>query len=1153
MQNVSSGPLDSPDLSPLPPFEADSQRNPYGLHSYEDTHRRGMNTPSLRTNAIEPASSISRSEYSSPRGYTSPSTSASPHSQSYFPAPGSTQPQSQPPPSQKHQHQVYNGSMSSPTHSYTAKPQYGPSHQSVSMHPEELEALTYPVTNAYRSRQPSGEAPSSDQVDPSQVSSAPIQYGYDASPGAHSSSPQRSPSYPSQQPPLQAYSTSPASSEQNRDYLQASSQTSDDLARTRSHSASSQGGSGMGEGLGLGSITESSYQANASESDRKPRSNYPKSPSGQMNTLGHGNNDTGALGQDDLAATGGFDEGVLKALCEMDCGMPLVLDRMKQCIASSHEASIFFKKRAQIEEEYAKAMIKLARSSSQAYGVSEGKAGTYVNSWIAMLRTHELVGDNHLKFAAQLAEMSDELALLGKEVDKNRKSSKELGTRLERGLAEQESLVDKARGRFDSAAEELERLLLLKQGESLKDNVVPHASTAPTSTSSNKRTFGKAMSKLKGPKNAAQVAKQEEDVRMRMGQSSDAYRSQVIGAQAVRQEYFNLQLPRILRVSTVGGVKSRRTNSADTSYHLVVRHSQSLKESTDEVDLGVQYHLSRYAYIFESTLVTDGLTVSPINPDDGPGLRAMADLIDIREDFKQYMQQYSVSWQMSGQRGPKRDGSTEDGFVSHRDVGFSRPEHSFLTSPLSMSRAQMASSRPVLTPRSSALATLQNYAAPILPTFGIDLGEQMARDGVEIPRVLVKCCEAIELHGLDSMGLYRLSGTTSRVQRLKLALDRDIEGTDLLSDEHLQDINDIAAVMKLWFRELPEPLLTWELYHGFIEAAKIENDRLRHIRLHERVNELPDPNYATLKFLMGHLDKVRQHESSNQMGCSNIAIVFGPNLLGAPPNEGGGSAIADMSRQCKCVETILQHYVEIFVVYAYLMSFVLFHHTQSVAFDTLFLVATYLEGSIYLLPTPSGKALAGFDGKFPERYYVARDIEANVPDDLQRLIFPWVREAALAEFEERFEADELCQDKALVGHLKLIQRFKLVILQNAAFLIQTYPDAPIYQTSLFQSDRFRTWAPHLVAMVYSGLLDSIVDRLGAQQSSERQSATAHFRSDNRRILELLIEQQNRGGHFHGHVRKRRLLEFVRASDRQITTIVIEVIEVAEKFGSSSLP
>lgn len=119
-------------------------------------------------------------------------------------------------------------------------------------------------------------------------------------------------------------------------------------------------------------------------------------------------------------------------------------------------------------------------------------------------------------------------------------------------------------------------------------------------------------------------------------------------------------------------------------------------------------------------------------------------------------------------------------------------------------------------------------------------------------------------------------------------------------------------------------------------GAEIDNDRLRHIRLHERINELPDPNYATLKFLMGHLDKVAQHESVNQMSRSNLAIVFGPNLLGAPPPQlahlypgpgavsgadgtpqssggGGGGGLQDMQWQCKCIETILLHFVEIFV------------------------------------------------------------------------------------------------------------------------------------------------------------------------------------------------------------------------------------------------
>lgn len=104
-----------------------------------------------------------------------------------------------------------------------------------------------------------------------------------------------------------------------------------------------------------------------------------------------------------------------------------------------------------------------------------------------------------------------------------------------------------ARTRFDAAAEELERLLVLKQGESITLSSVPHSGASGANPSKG-RSFGKAMSKLKGPKNPAQFAKQEEDVRSRMGQSSDAYRAQVAGAQSIRQEYFNLQLPRILRV-----------------------------------------------------------------------------------------------------------------------------------------------------------------------------------------------------------------------------------------------------------------------------------------------------------------------------------------------------------------------------------------------------------------------------------------------------------------------------------------------------------------------------------------------------------------------------------------------------------------------------
>ncbi len=100
----------------------------------------------------------------------------------------------------------------------------------------------------------------------------------------------------------------------------------------------------------------------------------------------------------------------------------------------------------------------------------------------------------------------------------------------------------------------------------------------------------------------------------------------------------------------------------------------------------------------------------------------------------------------------------------------------------------------------------------------------------------------------------------------------DLESVNLDADEWVADISCVTSVFKQWLRELPNPLMTFELHEGFLDAAREylvplfvsvtypfhsgnDNERLRHIRLHERVNDLPDPNYATIKYFMGHLDK----------------------------------------------------------------------------------------------------------------------------------------------------------------------------------------------------------------------------------------------------------------------------------------------------------
>ncbi|KAK0553737.1 Rho GTPase-activating protein [Tilletia horrida] len=604
-----------------------------------------------------------------------------------------------------------------------------------------------------------------------------------------------------------------------------------------------------------------------------------------------------------------FDEAMLRALCDVDCGMPLLYDRIKQSMVSTREASAFFKKRAAIEEEYARSLQKLASTTAQAYTASDGKAGTYVNAWHTVLKTHEQLGDSRLRFANQLSNISDELATLAKEVDKSRKTARETGLRLERSLQEAETGVDKARARFDSTAEELERLLLVKSGESAKIGELHNSSSASDRVGVGaggvgKRTLGKAIGKsglLFNKKNPQQILRQEEDIRVRTSNASDTFRKEVTNAQQIRQEYFNLQLPRILR---------------------------TLKENAEEIDNGLQYHLARYAFLFESTILADGMAISPVTDASNPnapqrGLKHAIETIDNRNDFKQFMQNYIVV-HGNAYRGPRREGPAEEGFVQ---ASGSSSSSALLTGAAARYGANAAGGGGG-GPRSPAAASR--------PLFGVDLAMQMVRDGVEVPPVLEKCAAAIEAVGLQSMGIYRLSGTTSKVQRLKGKFDQDWTAVDLMNDEAISDINIIAGCLKLWFRELPEPLLTHDLYAGFIDAAKVENERLRQIRLHERVNELPDANYATLKYLMGHLDRIREEESVNQMSASNLAIVFGPTLLS--PREGSAPALAaaaaangaaggsvdplgqpsglqlqDMGFQCRAVETILEKYREIFV------------------------------------------------------------------------------------------------------------------------------------------------------------------------------------------------------------------------------------------------
>ncbi|XP_012280857.1 rho GTPase-activating protein 32 isoform X2 [Orussus abietinus] len=173
--------------------------------------------------------------------------------------------------------------------------------------------------------------------------------------------------------------------------------------------------------------------------------------------------------------------------------------------------------------------------------------------------------------------------------------------------------------------------------------------------------------------------------------------------------------------------------------------------------------------------------------------------------------------------------------------------------------------------------------------FGCDLGEHLLNSGQDVPTVLTCCAEFIENHGLVD-GIYRLSGVTSNIQRLRHAFDED-RVPALHSDESiLQDIHSVASLLKMYFRELPNPLCTYQLYSTFVGAVQANTDAERLRRMRDTVRKLPPPHYRTLEYLMRHLVRVAARGAETGMTPRNVAIVWAPNLLRCKELEVGGVA-----------------------------------------------------------------------------------------------------------------------------------------------------------------------------------------------------------------------------------------------------------------------
>lgn len=286
-----------------------------------------------------------------------------------------------------------------------------------------------------------------------------------------------------------------------------------------------------------------------------------------------------------------------------------------------------------MEEEHAQGVKKLSRAGIEIAARPENRQGTYSQSYKEINRIYERAAEHGLQFAVSVQQMADDLHELATNMERSRKHWKQIGLNAEKKVADAESLAEKAKAKYESLAEQYERV---KTGDKQGGK------------------FG-----LKGHKSAAQL---EEELHRKVQQADSDYASKVQSAQAARQELISTHRPQ-----TVRNLQQLITE-CDSGLTLQVQKFGGLPSREVSFTLFSMLTL-RIATFNEKLLVGQALSISPLKAGQTGGPRTLQDIvqqIDNQKDFNDYI--------LAKEKDP--------GAVSRQQVQYDRHPVSLLPLPL---------------------------------------------------------------------------------------------------------------------------------------------------------------------------------------------------------------------------------------------------------------------------------------------------------------------------------------------------------------------------------------------------------------------------------------------------------------------------------------
>jgi len=609
-----------------------------------------------------------------------------------------------------------------------------------------------------------------------------------------------------------------------------------------------------------------------------------------------------------------------------DIGITSLLNRLKQSIASARDFAAFLKKRSSLEEEQATGLKRLARAQLDTIRKSDARGGSYAAQLAEVLHVHERMADNGMQFALSLHQMHEDLSELSNSMERGRKTWKHEGYDAEKKAADLESAMQKAKARYDGLAEDYDRartgdtkgsrrigLKGPKSAEQHESDLLRKLQAADTDYEERVRLAKAQRQTLVNEQRPKAVLALKELCR-----ECDSGLTLQLQKFATFNE--KLLLGNGLAVSPLTGDNSTQRSLRDVI--LEIDNDKDLHQHLGGLAGRIPPRLSEINYEKHPTLApkTQQPTDRSMSTSGPAQLPPIVQQPTLNVNTGSNSQPGSTSSRYNTQQapGPLVAPSQSQAYDHGPASGFRKPSLEQYQAPPQTQHDQSTHSPPQAHSRdtynappyptyssdhqaSSGYAPQQNTgstAAPtrqftgsqaptsppqhhpklpaLRPVFGVSLDELFDRDQSAVPMIVIQCILAVDTFGLDVEGIYRLSGTSSHVNMLRDQFDHDGGATiDFRNPANFyQDVNSVATLLKQFFRDLPDPLFTYAGYSSFINAARIEDENARRDALHQSINDLPDPNYATLRALVLHMHRVMQHESRNRMGTSNLALCF---------------------------------------------------------------------------------------------------------------------------------------------------------------------------------------------------------------------------------------------------------------------------------------